>query len=76
MQTMPATSAKYAGKRLEALTFGASRSAGSVAKYFSPSLREYPTGWQKVQVPNWLFTAAGSLLLTVRRARLEKKGTT
>jgi hypothetical protein len=73
MQTMPATSAKYAGKRFEALTFGASRSAGSVAKYFSPSLREYPTGWQKVQVPNWLFTAGCLLLLTGWRVTLERK---
>ena len=70
MQTMPVTSAKYAGKRFEALRF-----AASVAKYYSPSLREYPTGWQKVQVPNWLFTAVCLLPLTVRRDRLEKKGT-
>ena len=71
MQRMPVTSAKYAGKRFEALRFAASRSAGSVAKGVSPSLREYPTGWQKVQVPNWLFTAACLLPPTVRRVTLK-----
>src|ERR1700693_3971129 len=71
MQTMPVTSAKYAGKRFDALRFAASRSAGSVAKCFSPSLREYPTGWQKVQVPNWLFTAVCLLPLADRRVTLK-----